>query len=131
MIFSRTLGALDGMDTKRAVLTLANYVRALQEQLEYTLTTLDSDNVIEIDTGRTSVAGADGGTATGEHILLKGKDSSAFSVSRLPDGSLVFRMLANDGSDIFVSSSASGRFDLRSRSSLSLDGGRWDTSVTS
>jgi len=126
MIFSRTLGALDSMDTKRAVLTLANYVRALQEQLEYTLTTLDSDNVIEIDTDRTAVGSADGGTATGDQILLKGKGNSSFSVSRLTDGSLMLRMTANDGSDIFASSSASGRFDLRSRTSLTLDGGCWD-----
>lgn len=126
MIFSRTLGALDGMDTKRAVLTLANYVRALQEQLEYTLTTLDSDNVIEIDTDRTSVAGGDGGTATGEHILLKGRGSSLFSVSKLSDGSLVLRMTANSGRDIFLASSASELFDVRSRASLELSGGCWD-----
>ena len=56
---------IDGMDTERAVRAVANYVRALQEQLEYTLTTLDSDNVIEIDTDRTAVAGGltlDGGS---------------------------------------------------------------------
>ncbi|MBQ6103735.1 MAG: hypothetical protein IJL06_08700 [Kiritimatiellae bacterium] len=64
MIFTQKLGSLDGMDTERAVRAVANYVRALQEQLEYTLTTLDSDNVIEIDTDRTAVAGGlklDGG----------------------------------------------------------------------
>ena len=47
MIFTQKLGSLDGMDTGRAVRAVASYVRALQEQLEYTLTTLDSDNVIE------------------------------------------------------------------------------------
>lgn len=125
MIFHNTLGTLDGLDTKRAVLTLANYVRSLQEQLEYTLTTLDSDNVIEIDTGRTSVGSSDGSTATGESVLLKGKGSSAFSVSKLTDGSLVFRMKANDGSDIFAANSASATFDVRKRASLSLDGGSW------
>lgn len=64
MIFTQKLGSLEGLSTDRAVRAVANYVRALQEQLEYTLTTLDSDNVIEIDTGRTSVSGGmtlDGG----------------------------------------------------------------------
>ena len=64
MIFTRELGSLEGMNADRAIRALANYVRALQEQLEYTLTTLDSDNVIEIDTGRTEVSGGmtmDGG----------------------------------------------------------------------
>ena len=64
MIFTRKLGSLDGMSAERAIRAVANYVRAMQEQLEYTLTTLDSDNVIEIDTERTSVAGGitlDGG----------------------------------------------------------------------
>ena len=53
------------MSAERAIRAVANYVRALQEQLEYTLTTLDSDNVIEIDTDRTSVSGGmtmDGGS---------------------------------------------------------------------
>lgn len=65
MVFTQKLGSLEGMDTARAVRAVANYVRALQEQLEYTLTTLDSDNVIEIDTERTSVSGGmtiDGGS---------------------------------------------------------------------
>lgn len=65
MIFTQKLGSLDGMTAERAIRAVANYVRALQEQLEYTLTTLDSDNVIEIDTERTSVAGGltmDGGS---------------------------------------------------------------------
>ena len=57
MIFTQRLGSLDGLSADRAIRAVANYVRALQEQLEYTLTTLDSDNVIEIDTERTSVAG--------------------------------------------------------------------------
>jgi len=65
MIFTQRLGSLDGLSADRAIRAVANYVRALQEQLEYTLTTLDSDNVIEIDTERTSVAGGltlDGGS---------------------------------------------------------------------
>lgn len=65
MIFTQKLGSLDGLSADRAIRAVANYVRALQEQLEYTLTTLDSDNVIEIDTERTSVSGGmtiDGGS---------------------------------------------------------------------
>ena len=125
MIFTQKLGSLDGLSAERAIRAVANYVRALQEQLEYTLTTLDSDNVIEIDTGRTSVSGADGGTATGDRILVKGAGGAAFSVEKTAQGGLVLRMTADDGSDVFFAGSASGTIDLRSRSGMTIDGGSW------
>ncbi|MBO4583807.1 MAG: hypothetical protein J5756_01935 [Clostridia bacterium] len=125
MIFTQKLGSLEGMSAERAIRTVANYVRALQEQLEYTLTTLDSDNVIEIDTGRTSVSAADGGTATGERILVKGNGGAAFSVEKTQSGGIVLRMTADDGGDIFSAGSGSGVIELRSRGALALDGGSW------
>ncbi|MBR5943124.1 MAG: hypothetical protein IKZ81_07260 [Clostridia bacterium] len=125
MIFTQKLGSLEGMSAERAVRAVANYVRALQEQLEYTLTTLDSDNVIEIDTGRTSVSAADGGAATGERILVKGSGGAAFLVEKTQSGGIVLRMTADDGGDIFSAGSGSGVIELRSRGALALDGGSW------
>lgn len=125
MIFTQKLGSLDGMDAARAIRAVANYVRALQEQLEYTLTTLDSDNVIEIDTGRTAVSGADGGTATGDRILVKGAQGACFSVEKTERGGIMLRMTADDGSDVFAAGSASGVIELRRRGALTVDGGSW------
>lgn len=126
MIFSQRLGPLDEADTKKAIRTVANYVRALQEQLEYTLTTLDSDNVIEIDTAKTTVSSSDGGAATGDGVLIKGRKCAAFSVKREAGGSLTMRMTAEDGRDIIFASSSAGEIELRMRTPFFIDCGSWD-----
>lgn len=126
MIFTQRLGTLDGMSAEKAVRTLANYVRAMQEQLEYTLTTLDSDNIVEIDTDRTAVASSSGGTATADGIRINGSGGASFRVERGSSGGLTLRMTAADGRDIIFASSGIGQVDLRSRTSFYIDGGSWD-----
>ena len=49
------LGDLKGKTPEESVNIIENYLRANQEILEYILTHLDSSNIIEIDTTKTTI----------------------------------------------------------------------------
>lgn len=49
------LADLKGKSPTEAIVLIENYLRANQEELEYILTHLDSGNIIEIDTTRTTI----------------------------------------------------------------------------
>ena len=59
-IFARELEPLNYRDTEGCLRALTNHIRILQEQLEYTLRNLDSDNISEIELAKTKVVDADG-----------------------------------------------------------------------
>ena len=46
---------ISGKKSEEAIKLIENYLRANQEILEYTLTHLDSTNIIEIDTTKTTI----------------------------------------------------------------------------
>ena len=48
-IFTAQLGRVELSDPAVAVRQLANHIRSLQEQLEYTLMNLDSSNITETE----------------------------------------------------------------------------------
>lgn len=47
MVFSSALGPIDGSDPKKSLEKMANYIRQLQEELEYKLANLDAANFNE------------------------------------------------------------------------------------
>jgi len=49
------LPELSGKSEKEAIRIIESYLRAGKEELEYILTHLDSSNVIEIDTSKTTI----------------------------------------------------------------------------
>lgn len=49
------LSDLKGKTEKESISLIENYLRANQEILEYVLTHLDSSNIIEIDTTKTTI----------------------------------------------------------------------------
>lgn len=54
-IFASQLGKVEEQNPEKAVKTLANHLRKIQEELEYRLMHLDSSNVSEIDANSTSI----------------------------------------------------------------------------
>ena len=48
-IFARTLERIDETNPQKAVKIMANHIRYMQEQLEYILLNLGSENIAEID----------------------------------------------------------------------------------
>ena len=54
-IFASQLGKVEEQNPEKAVKTLANHLRKIQEELEYRLMNLDSDNIKEINVSDTNV----------------------------------------------------------------------------
>lgn len=54
-IFSSQLGKVEEQNPEKAVKTLANHLRKIQEELEYRLMNLDSSNINEIDADITNI----------------------------------------------------------------------------
>lgn len=54
-IFTSSLGSVENLTPQEAVKTMANYIRSMQETLEYRLYNLESGNISEIDTSVTEV----------------------------------------------------------------------------
>ena len=70
-IFTSQLGRLNYTDTTEAIKAMANHIRYIQEQLEYTLMNLDSSNVTELNTDETNISSSTGGTSfSGDHLKL-------------------------------------------------------------
>lgn len=57
-VFTQQLRNLDGVTPLEAVKAMASHLRYIQEQLEYTLVNLDSNNIIAIDTDETQLEGS-------------------------------------------------------------------------
>lgn len=51
----QSLQDLSGKSSEESVRIIADYLRATQEELEYTLTHLDSSNVTELDLNKTTI----------------------------------------------------------------------------
>ena len=49
------LGDLSGKEPSHAIKIIENYLRETRQELEYILTHLDSSNIIEIDTKKTTI----------------------------------------------------------------------------
>ena len=57
-IFTQSLRKVDMANPTEAIKEMANHIRYIQEQLEYTLMNLDSGNIISIDTDDTQLSGS-------------------------------------------------------------------------
>lgn len=57
-IFTQSLRKFDTANPAEAIKSMANHIRYIQEQLEYTLMNLDSSNIISIDTDDTELSGS-------------------------------------------------------------------------
>ena len=57
-IFTQSLRTVHAANPAEAIKEMANHIRYIQEQLEYTLMNLDSSNIISIDTDDTDLSGS-------------------------------------------------------------------------
>lgn len=57
-IFTQSLRKVDWTNPSEAIKDMANHIRYIQEQLEYTLMNLDSSNITSIDTDDTQLSGS-------------------------------------------------------------------------
>lgn len=123
-IFNTQLGRLNTSNTQEALKHMANHIRYIQEQLEYTLMNLDSSNVTEIEADKTTITTSDGSVFTGDSIVLMGKNGEEFRAGRGDNGSFQFRLNGKDGTQIFYLTSG-GELVITNRATIIIDGGTW------
>ena len=97
-IFTKQLGNVNYSNPQEALRELSNHIRRLQEDLEYTLSHLDSSNLVEIDPSQTDIVSATGGVRVSENgISLKGKNGESFEVGVGDDGTFRFALNGKNG----------------------------------
>ena len=124
MIFTQSLQKIDEANPQDAIKKMANHIRYLQEQLEYTLLNLDSRNIAEIDTDKTTIIDSSGSTSIGSYISLSGANGESFAVGKNSKGNFEFTVKGKGGTQtLFLDST--GELIITEHTNITIDGGEW------
>lgn len=124
-VFTTQLGQLNYTNTPEAIRAMANHIRYIQEQLEYTLMNLDSSNVTELNTDETNITSNSGGTnLSGSFISLKGSKGETFEAGLDEKGAFQFKLTDKNGGQILYLNS-SGELVITSKAVIAIDCGEW------
>lgn len=127
MIFSQQLQKIDVSDPKTALKAMERQIRYIQEQLEFTLTNLDSDNIKEIETDKTDITNSSGTVnISKDAISLSGKNGETFKAgydSR--QARFIFEVKGKGGTQA-IYLSPSGELVITKNASISIDSGTWN-----
>ena len=124
-IFNQQLRKVDYDRPQEALKAMAQHIKYIQEQLEYTLMNLGSSNGTEIETDKTTITSGSGGVSfTGTSISLKGKNGEVFEAGLNSSGIYQFRLSGRNGQQIFYLTSA-GELVITENATISIDGGEW------
>ena len=123
-IFTTQLRAIDPARPEEALKHMANHIRYIQEQLEYTLANLDSSNITEIDTEQTDISSGSGGVdLTGNKIALSGRNGEQFTAG-MEGSNFVFSIKGKGGTQALYLAS-DGQLVITKNTTLSIDCGEW------
>lgn len=120
-IFTTQLRSIDPARPAEALKHMANHIRYIQEQLEYTLANLDSSNITEIDTNETEISG--GVDLTGGTVSLEGRNGESF-VAGLDGNTFVFSVKGADGAQALYMT-RDGQLVATKNMTHSIDCGEW------
>lgn len=123
-IFTQSLQVKDTDTEQEARKKMVNHIRHIQEQLEYTLMNLDSENISEIDIDKTTITGSTSGATMGSYINFTGSKGESFRAGKNPDGQFEFAVNGNGGTRVMYLTNA-GEIAIVKRTSLAVDGGEW------
>ena len=123
-IFTQSLRRIDSANPQDAIKKMANHINYIQEQLEYTLFNLDSRNVTEIDTDKTTITDSTGSTNIGSFIYITGTNGESFTVGKNPKGQFEFAVKGKNGTQTMYLDS-SGDLIITKHANLTIDGGEW------
>lgn len=123
-IFTQSLQKIDTANTQDAIKKMVNHIKYIQEQLEYTLLNLDSRNVIEINTDKTTISDSTGGTSLGSSIYLTGANGESFSVGKNSAGRFEFDIRGRDDVQTMYLSDT-GKLVITENAIHTIDGGDW------
>lgn len=124
MIFTQQLQRIDTSRPEDAIKKMVNHIKYLQEQLEYTLTNLDSNNIAEIDTDKTVIGDATGSTSLGSYINLTGRNGERFTVGTNSKGQFIFD-IRGAGGDQTLYLDNEGVLQIVNKAHIVIDGGEW------
>ena len=123
-IFHNHLRSLDYTNPEETLRLMANHIKYIQEQLEYTLMNLDSSNITEIDTSATNISSSTGGAnLVGDRIAMKGKNGESFTVGM--EGSRFVFSVTGKGGEQTMYLTSDGELVITKNTSLSIDCGEW------
>lgn len=123
-VFTQSLRKIDFSNPVEALREMANHIRYIQEQLEYTLTNLDSSNIAEIDTNSTNISSSTGGSnLSGDSIALLGMGGETFEAGTV-NGAFRFTLKGKGGKQILYLTS-DGQLVITNNATISIDGGEW------
>lgn len=123
-IFSQGLQKIDFNNPQEAIKKLVNHIRVMQEDLEFTLHNLDSRNIVEIETDKTTITDSSGSTNIGSFINLTGSNGEGFRVGRNSSGKFEFSVKSKGGTQVIYLDS-SGNVNITKSTNLTIDGGEW------
>ena len=123
-IFTQSLQKIDAANPTDAIKKMANHIKYIQEQLEYTLFNLDSRHITEIDTDQTNISDSTGSTSIGSFIYLTGANGESFTVGKNPKGNFEFTVKGKDGTQTMYMDST-GELIITKHANLTIDGGEW------
>ena len=123
-IFTQSLQKIDTANPQDALKKMANHIKYIQEQLEYTLLNLDSRNINEIDIDKTTITDSTGSTSIGSFIYITGANGESFTVGKNPQGKFEFAVKGKNGTQTMYLNS-SGELIITEHANLTIDGGEW------
>lgn len=123
-IFTQSLQRIDYSNPQDAIKKMANHIMYLQERLEYTLYNLDSQNINEIDTDKTTITSSSGTASIGSYITLTGANGEKFTAGINPSGKFEFSITGKNGKQTMYLNS-SGELIITENTNLTIDGGEW------
>lgn len=124
-VFTNQLRTIDYTRPEEALKSMANHIRYIQEQLEYTLMNLDSSNITELNTDETNIGSSSGGVSfTGNSITLSGGSGAMFEAG-VPDGQNVFRFTVNGTGGNQIMYLSDGQLIITNHATIHIDGGEW------
>ena len=123
-IFTTQLRPIDPKRPEEALKHMANHIKYIQDQLEYTLMNLDSSNITEIDTDQTDISSTSGGVdLTGNKISLSGRYGEQF-MAGMDGNRFVFTVKGKAGEQAMYLTS-DGQLVITKNTTLSIDCGEW------
>lgn len=123
-IFTQALRKADWTNPQEAIKEMANHIRYIQEQLEYTLMNLDSSNITEIETDKTDIKSSDGSASfSGNSLSLSGSNGESFEAGVL-NGAFRFTVKGKGGTQIMYLTS-DGQLVITNHATIHIDGGEW------
>ena len=125
-VFLKQLDTVPINDTTKALKQMENHIRYIQEQLEYTLSNLDSTNIVEIETDKTEIKSSDGSmNLTKDIISMSGTNGESFKAGVDPaTNKFTFEIKGKNGIQ-YIYINSNGDLVITKNSTLTIDCGEW------